>query len=177
LIAFNPPKEMTVGTPERFTVRIARNSAEEAIRKNLAGSGVPEVERIQVGTFMHARLYGDGFDITAYSKESQAVPDNGFAEWSYQLLPLEAGDLKLTLQISLRVKLPGGGEEMTGLPVLDREISVKVNYWWTARQAIAANWSVFLSGLGTILMGVGGYLGKRWFEGRNAGKKAPPSTT
>jgi hypothetical protein len=126
LVVFNPPTEMTVGVLERITVRISRGVAEATVKANLQGRGVPQVEDVKVGTFMRARLFGNGFEVTSKSDENQVVPDNGFAEWVYDVTPLEAGTKTITLQISLRYKLPGS-EETTNLPVKTRKILVQVN--------------------------------------------------
>jgi len=102
---------------------------------------------------MRARLYGHGFEIGSKSDEVQVVPDNGFAEWVYDVTPLEAGTKSITLQISLRYKLPGS-DEITNLPVMTRQISVQVNPWWTAKRFMTDNWQWFFGGFGSLMMAV-----------------------
>ena len=82
------------------------------------------------------------------------------------MIPLEAGTKSITLQISLRYKLPGS-EETTNLPVMTRQISVQVNHWWTAKSFMTNNWQWFLGGFGSLMMAVGGFFGKRWLEARD----------
>ena len=157
---------MTVGVSEQITVQISRGVAETTVKAKLQGRGVPQVEEVKVGTFMRARLYGNGFVVSSKSDEGQVIPDNGFAEWVYDVTPLEAGTKSITLQISLRYKLPGS-EELTNLPVMTRDISVQVNPWWTAKNFMASNWQWFLGGLGSLMMTIGGFFGKRWLEARH----------
>jgi len=146
-----------------MTIRISRNLAEDAIKKGLQGAGTPQIENIEVGTFMRARLFGEGFEITTRSDEAQTIPDNHFAEWDYDVLPTKAGKLTLTLAVAIRYKLPGS-DEITDLPVLTRQIAVEVNRWWTIKRFIADNWQYFLGGIGTVFLGIVGYLLKRWWE-------------
>jgi hypothetical protein len=165
MVVFNPSSEMRVGVAEGITVRIARDVTEDIVKKGLQGSGSPKVEHIEVGTFMRARLFGECFEIKSQSDEAQAIPGGRFAEWRFVVWPLESGKKKLILSIALRFKLPNG-DEIFDLPVLEREIAVHVNPWWSVNQFATNNWQWLLGGLGAIFMGVAGYLGKRWFERR-----------
>ena len=170
-ILFNPPTRMRVGQTERVTVRISRSGAEGAIRSGLQGRGVPQVEQIQVGTFVRVRLFGDEFEVTTHSDENQAVPEQQFAEWLFTVKPLSAGKRALDLQVAVRFKLPNS-EEVTELPVLSREIAVEVNTWWSLKQFVLENWKWFLGGIGSVVVAVGGYFGKRWIEGPKPGGPA-----
>lgn len=174
LVAFNPPSEMKVGTTERITVRIARDLAEDTIKKGLRGRGAVEIEQIEVGTFMRARLFGDGFEITTRSDEGQVVLENRFAEWLFDVLPVESGRKTLSLHIALRLKLPST-EETIDLPVLARNIAVQVDPWWTAKRVATTNWQWIVGGVGTIMMAVGGFFGRRWLERRDAKRVAQDS--
>jgi len=162
-IVFNPPDTMREGRSERITVRIARADAEARIKSGLEGRGVAQAEAIEVGTFMRVRLYGDGFQVTPRSDENQAVPETGFAEWIFDVLPEAGGSMMLTLAVAVRFKLPGS-DEVTDLPVLTRDITVQVDAWWRAKQLFAANWQWFLGGIGSVLVALAGYFGRRWLE-------------
>jgi hypothetical protein len=170
-VLFNPPSKMRVGEAEEVTVRISRSATEAAIKQNLQGRGLPQVENIQVGNFMRVRLFGDGFKVTTHSDENQAVPEQLFAEWLFTVMPQSAGERMLDLQVAVRFKLPNS-EEVTELPVLTREIAVAVDTWWSAKQFISENWKWFLSGIGGVVVAVGGYFGKRWIEGPKPGGSA-----
>jgi hypothetical protein len=170
-VVFKPPIKMRVGEGEDVTVRISRSATEAAIKQNLQGRGLPQVENIQVGNFMRVRLFGDGFKVTTHSDENQAVPEQLFAEWLFTVIPQSAGERMLDLQVAVRFKLPNS-EEVTELPVLTREIAVEVNTWWTAKQFISENWKWFLSGIGGVVVADAGYFGKRWIEGPKPGGAA-----
>ncbi len=173
-ILFNPPTRMRVGEPERITVRISRSGLEGAIKSDLQGRGVPRIEQIQVGTFMRVRLFGGGFEVTTHSDENQAVPEQGFAEWLFSVKPLSAGRRILDLQVAVRFELPNR-EEVTELPVLSREIAVEVNTWWSVKQLVSENWKWFLSGIGSVVVFIVGYFGKRWIERpKPSGSARPP---
>lgn len=162
---------MTVGAQERITVRIGRKEAETALTNKLKGRGAPQIEEVKVGTFMSAQLYGDDFEISSRSDKGQVIPDNGFAEWTFDVIALEAGKKSLTLQVSVRYKI-GGGEETTNLPVLTKDIAVQVNHWWKAKRFMSSNWQWFAGVFGTLFSGIGGFLSKRWFDRRDEKKKS-----
>ncbi|UGX96642.1 neutral zinc metallopeptidase [Bradyrhizobium barranii subsp. barranii] len=72
-VVFNPPTEMTVGYQEPITVRPHQRH------------GVAQTEQIEVGSFMRARLFGEGFTATTSSDDAQAA-------WLYAELPAKSGD-------------------------------------------------------------------------------------
>lgn len=170
LVAFNPPTEMTVGNHELVSVRIMRGLIDKFSKQPLHSRPAPQIEEVRVGNFMRARLFGEGFEITTHSDESQAVADNDFAEWLYDVLPTKSGDRTLTLQIAIRYKL-ASSEEITNLPVLTRDISVQVNPWWTATTFVSTNWQWFFGGIGGLVVSIGGFFGKRWFEKRSGASR------
>jgi hypothetical protein len=171
LVVFNPPPQMTVGHHELITVRIMRGLIDKFAKQPLEGRGTSQSEQIKVGSFMRVRLFGEAFEVKTHSDEAQAVADNDFAEWLYDVLPTKSGDRTLTLQIAIRYKLPSS-EEITNLPVLTRDISVEVNPWWTVSTFLSDNWQWFFGGVGGLVLSVGGFFGKRWFEKRSVGNKA-----
>lgn len=81
---FNPPNEMTIGETDRVVARLSQNLAEN-ITQDLQGSGAPQVEPIQVGTFMKTRLTGDKFQINALNAEEQIVAGDHFTEWAWDV--------------------------------------------------------------------------------------------
>jgi len=166
-IVFNPPDHMTTGKHETVVVRISRQKLQDAIRQNLAGEGVVQSAQLSVGQFMSVDLWGDGFIVTSKSKRDQYVPDSGFAEWLFDVDPEEGGDKDLYLQASVRFKSPYG-EETTELPVFDRTVHVKVDYWHEAQMIFiqADGWKWLLGAIGGAILGMLGYFGKRFLEAR-----------
>ena len=89
-ILFNPPKDMRVGRFERIEVRITQK-LDIDLAKNLKGKGIPETIFEKVAPFMRVKLSGDDFEIKALNEEGQIVPDDGFTEWAWDVLPLKSG--------------------------------------------------------------------------------------
>lgn len=171
-IVFNPPTEMTTGKNEVVTVRISRRTLESKILADLAGSGVVQHEDIQVGEFMAVAMDGDGFVVASKSKTNQFVPPSGFAEWVFNVRPIQAGDQDLLLEASIRYKV-GASEEETELPVLTRHIRVKVDPAWEVGFYFekAEGWKWLLEIFGTAMTGVAGFFAERWFKRWLKGKK------
>jgi len=163
---------MRVGRGETVTVRISRQALQAAIYTGLQGRGVPQTEQLVTGAFMRVNLFGSGFTVTARSNSDQFVPATGFAEWLFDVLPVSGGEQTLTLQVAVRYKLPGG-EEVTYQPVLTRDIAVEVDYWWQLSQFVSDNWQYFASGAGGLVLAVGGFFGKRWFDARDKKSGVP----
>jgi hypothetical protein len=143
-LAYNPPKEMTVGQTERVTVRIAKDAGAVDIGTSMPGSGQATVEPIKVGTFMKARLQGRGFDIQPLSNEEQVVAGDTFTEWQWDVTPREAGPHKLSLLITVRINVPEMGEEQRDFPVKDAEVNVRVTPNMAAQRFMQDNGSWLL---------------------------------
>lgn len=165
-ILFNPPHEMEQGKPERVETRISFNDIEEAISKNLKGRGDPEIERIEVGRKMSVTLTADdeAFKITKYSSDEQLVAGRPFAQWEWDVTPLQSGEHQLHLKAVINLDVEKDSVPYD-IPVIDRSIKVKVNPAFIATQA-AKNKEIrdLLIGSGSLLAAIGGiYAGiKAW---------------
>lgn len=137
-VVFNPDPEMRVGIKERVEVRISKKPKEDLTR-GLKGRGEPQIEKIIVGTFMKVYLTGDNFDIESHSSEEQIVPEEGFAQWLWDVIPLESGPQRLLLRVTVRIILPDL-EEQYDLPVLERDIEVEINRLWTIGHFFEIHW-------------------------------------
>jgi tetratricopeptide (TPR) repeat protein len=136
---FNPPEEMQVGVTERVEARIGKGSTVE-LSTELKGRGLAQTERIQVGTFMKARLRGANFDVKLLSHEEQVVAESDFTQWAWDVTPLKAGSQVLSMLITVRIKLPDDGEEAKDYPVFDKQIKVRVNLQHTIAGLIRRYW-------------------------------------
>ena len=126
-ILFNVPEQMKQGRQERIEVRISRDLGEVLIQ-GLRGRGRPQIETVHIATFMRARLAGEDFDISSLnSQEVQVVPEQGFAQWSWNVRPTESGTHTVHLIVTVRLKIEGVGEEPLDLPVMDRQIRVRIS--------------------------------------------------
>ena len=144
-VLFNPPTEMRQGDKERVEVRITKDMDAD-LKAGLTGRGVPEVEIINVNTFMSVRMFGDGFEVTPKSDEEQFVGEADYTEWLFDVLPVESGRKILELLVTVRIKLPDG-QEVRNLPVKHRKINVEVDPWWVIKRFVSAHWKWFLGGI------------------------------
>lgn len=145
-ILFNPPSEMKLGQAERVEARIAENET-PALAEGLKGRGAPQIEPIQVSSFMKARLVGDAFEITALNEAEQLVAGDTFTEWAWDVTPIESGDQTLNLVVTVRILLPEVGEETRDYPVMDRSIHVQVDPVYSTQRFLSNNWQWLASAL------------------------------
>jgi len=130
-VVFNPPEEMKVGIIERIEVRISKN-AETDLISALKGRGIAQIENIKVSELMKVRVSGRDFDITSLNEEEQFIDTQGFTEWAWDIVPKKSGNKIIHLHVTLRIRLPFG-EERKDHPVLDKEVIVKVNPFYSTR--------------------------------------------
>lgn len=156
-ILFNPPKEMEQGKKERIEARISYHDIGDAITKGLRGRGEPQLELIQVGERMTVTLHGDEeeFEISKYSSEEQLVAGRSYAQWEWDVTPLQYGELSLHLKAVINVIDSKKQETAYDIPVIDRVINVKVNPPYIAARAARDKqiWTiVFGSGIGVVVV-------------------------
>ena len=130
---------MKVGIEERVEVRLTKDITEN-LTEGLKGPGAPQIEPIEVGTFMMVTLTGDSFDINALSSEEQVVKPVGFTEWSWDVTPLTSGRQELHLTVTVRILIPGQDEQKIDWLVMDKQISVEVNPPYTFKRFIECYW-------------------------------------
>jgi prepilin-type N-terminal cleavage/methylation domain-containing protein len=156
-ILYNPPRQMRQGKKERVEVRVARQFAGD-LAAGLRGRGEPAIRQIQVGSVMIAQLSGDSFTIKPIGKPDRIVPDDGFAQWEWDVMPIKSGEQTLQLLVSVKIKLPGSGEENYVHPVMEEAIAVSINPWYVVSTFITKNWQYIL---GTIAIPFIGWIVKR----------------
>jgi hypothetical protein len=149
-ILFNPPEKMKVGIEERVEVRLTKDIT-EILTEGLKGPGAPQIEPIEVGTFMMVKLTGDSFDINALSSEEQLVKPVGFTEWSWDVTPLKSGTQELHLTVTVRILIPGQDEQKIDWRVMDKQISVDVNPPHTFKRFIECYWQWIVATIISII--------------------------
>lgn len=171
-IVFNPSREMEQGKPERVEARISYEDIGDAIMKDLKGRGEPELKTIQVGQQMTVTLLADEkeFDIKKYGPDEQLVAGRPFAQWEWEVTPLQYGELTLHLKAVINLSAAGTREGAYGIPVIDRPIKVKVNPPYIAAQAARNReiWSLVIGG-GSLLGVITGILA--WWRKRGRNKQ------
>lgn len=157
-ILFNPPHEMEQGKLERVEARISYKDVGDAIIKNLKGRGKPELENIQVGQKMSVTLYydEDDFKVKSYNSKEQVVIGRPYAQWEWDVTPIDYGEKQLHLKAVLNLDDIGKDSTPYDIPVIDRTINIKVNPAFIAEQA-AKNKDTrdLLIGSGSVLGAIG----------------------
>ncbi|MCK4461172.1 MAG: hypothetical protein KAW46_05175, partial [candidate division Zixibacteria bacterium] len=113
--------------------------------------------------FMEATLKGEAFKITRLSSDKQVQPPGDFAQWAWDVVPRRSGVHSLQLLISVRLKLPEIGEETYSLPVLEREIKVKVSPYYVVATFIFSYWEWIVT---AILVPIVGWVIKKLLDRR-----------
>jgi len=139
-ILFDHPEKMKVGIEERVVVRLTKDITEN-LTEGLKVAGAPQIEPIEVGTFMTVELTGgDSFDINALSSEEQVVRPVGFTEWSWDVRHLKSGRQELHLTVTVRILISGQDEQKIDWLVMDKQISVEVNPSYTFKSFTECYW-------------------------------------
>ena len=81
------------------------------------------------------------------------------ARWEYDVTPVRAGSQTLTLCVSLRIDSPHASSGRIAVPVLERQIQVRVNVGYGIQRFTANNWQWVA---GTVI-GLGGGIAA-WIE-------------
>jgi len=153
VLTFNPPAEMIQGQWERVEVGIARSlELRKALAAGLRGRGEPQFERINTSPFMSVELSGPSFEVVSFGPTEQLVPE--IARWEFDVRPYRAGHQTLTLCVSLRVDSPITTGGRIAVPVLKREIRIRVDVGFSVRRFLAKNWQWLIA----TTLGLGGAL-------------------
>ncbi|NVO10043.1 MAG: hypothetical protein HXX16_08800 [Bacteroidales bacterium] len=150
-MVFNSPMKMKQGIKERVTLRISRDLNSD-ITVALKGNGIPYVEKIEIYELMKVCLTGENFYIYPLSEEEQIIGKKGYAEWAWDILPEKFGKLILHLKITLRIRLPYG-EELKDHPIIEKEITVKINPIYCVKIFVTKNWKWIITALIVPIIG------------------------
>ncbi|HLM22174.1 MAG TPA: toll/interleukin-1 receptor domain-containing protein [Propionibacteriaceae bacterium] len=156
-IAFNPPDRMRQGHVERVEVTISRSKdLDDVLRRDLRGKGDVQISPLQTSPFMVVELHGPGFQITTLNPTpggEQLVAQT--ARWEFDVLPKRSGTQRLQLSVAMRIPLPDRPDERVSAPVLERDIRVTVDPYYSGQQFVAKNWQWLVG----AAVGLGGAIG------------------
>ena len=139
LLAFNPPSEMQQGRAERVEVGIARSpELRDALTAGFRGRGLPEVLQVDAAPVMGVELRGSSFQIDVLSPAEQLVVP--LARWEFDVTALRSGSQTLTLCVSIRIDSPFAPGGKIAVPVLERDIKIRVDVVYGTRRFVASNW-------------------------------------
>jgi hypothetical protein len=147
---------MLQGRKERVEVGIARSpELREALTAGLRGRGAPQFETVTTSAHMGVELKGSSFEIVPFSPLEQLVAPT--ARWEFDVLPNRAGRQTLTLCVNLSIE-PGHSPAAAGgriaVPILEREIRIRVDVGYGTRRFITGNWQWLIA----TILGLGGAL-------------------
>ncbi len=100
---------------------------------------------------MGVELRGSSFAIEAFSPPEQVVAAT--ARWEFDVRPLRAGLQTLTLCVSMRIEglaPPPGASGRIGVPVLERQVRIRVSVGYATRTFLVSNWR-WLIGTGVAI--------------------------
>ena len=121
-IVYNLPDEMTLRSSEKVTVRIARKPFEDILR-NLEGNGNPEILTIQSVHTAKVTLKGDSefFDISLKNgEEEKNISTEDATDWFFEVIPKQAGDANLYLNINVINATPNGSRSIKEYPLIGK---------------------------------------------------------
>ncbi len=140
-ILFNPPSEMKQGKRERIEARVSFEDIGVALSQDLKGRAAPQIEPVKVSSIMKVILTGDqdAFAIEQFGADEQIVKGRPFAQWSWDVTPLQSGKRSLHLQVTAVVSV-AGQDKTIGIPVIDKKIQVHISPWFASKRFVSNNW-------------------------------------
>lgn len=127
-------KTMKLGIRERVIVEIFKTP--ELMTTNSAG----DTEKILVGSFMKVTLQSSSFEITSFNSAAQLVSSADKACWNWDVLPVKAGASKLSVVVSVRLKVPNATEEYKDYPLIEKIVLIEVARFHTVKTFVQHNW-------------------------------------
>jgi hypothetical protein len=154
-MAYGVPDTMIVGKSYDVTLIITKEMSDEResimveqIKNNSRTKSRITINDIRVGNVMTAELIdGDGnFEIKSTSTSEQNIEDFDQTEWRWSVKPLKSGENPLRLIVKVRVYTEEGSY-LKDIPVFDKDIYVKSNIKYDAKNWLSENWQWFMSTL------------------------------
>ncbi|HEX4425295.1 MAG TPA: hypothetical protein VH079_07835 [Terriglobales bacterium] len=99
------------------------------------------------------------------TNDEQAVSDDDFTTWSWNVQPLESGQQKLFLDVAMRFKVPGSKDEVKFIPTLNRVVDVRVDRVFAAKHFVGQEWKWIFGTMGGIIVFLAGLTWKKKFKG------------
>jgi hypothetical protein len=96
------------------------------------------VVHVDAAPLMGVELRGSSFSIGALSPVEQLVVP--MARWEFDVTPVKSGSQTLTLCVTIRIDSPYVGGGRIAVPVLERDINIKVDMVYGTKRFVANNW-------------------------------------
>jgi hypothetical protein len=161
MVLFKPDTQMRQGQTYQVFARVSRKPGVD-IRNGLDSSFT--VESVSVSCKVEVRLdsqESNAFQIDklpADRQDAQMLVADTYTQWDWRVMPKKHGTLHLLLYVTPILYFNGSKESGTkNFDQPAKVITVRPDYWFEAKTFVTTNWAV-LSGLGTLLVTVGGWL-------------------
>jgi hypothetical protein len=109
-LAVSFPHEMIIGREYIIKARLSRGNDKYTISDIVNDSNGSLYSMNIKGNLFKVELLGEGedFAISQLSNEVKEIPNNSYAEWTWRVVPLNAGNLRLTL-VTFFISYPYNG--------------------------------------------------------------------
>ncbi len=121
-IVHNLASRMTIRKSEKVTVRINRKTSDDILR-NLEGNGDPELKTVQSISLAKITLKGDEgyFDISLKNgEEEKNIQSDGNTDWYFEVVPKQAGEANLYLNIAVYQQNDAGKRPIKEIPTVKK---------------------------------------------------------
>jgi len=118
-----------------------RSLVESCLAKAPGSRPTPGELLVELHALGGVELKGTSFEITPFSPLEQLVAPT--ARWEFDVRPYRAGHQILTLCVSLRIRAERSAAAASGriaIPILEREIRIRVDVRYGTRRFVANNW-------------------------------------
>jgi hypothetical protein len=141
-MAVNVADRMRAHQRERLTVAIGKAEKDQVIAAVGEARGEVLTDEIKVGSLMRVEVEGEAFDIEPPKRVDKVVVEGEATVWDYWVTPKRRGKQTVTIRGIVRIRLPpSGDQEYYELPVVAREVRVRVNAAHTLKQCIGVVFS------------------------------------
>ncbi|MBN2399405.1 MAG: carboxypeptidase regulatory-like domain-containing protein [Candidatus Aminicenantes bacterium] len=129
-VLFNPPPFMKIGCMATFEVGFFQNLKDEVMHRLLERS-ICLFKRYQVDVSVQAQLDIAGCQVFLLHAPPVFKDSPHYLGWKWKVLPDMPGVKRIKLRLETSVHFAGYGERKKCLQVLDRDVRIKKNHWFT----------------------------------------------
>lgn len=156
-IAFNAPTNINIDDSPQIQLILSLAETVEQLKQSITEEGEKVGATIKVSDRMEARLSGYMFQITAITREIQAVTNYQQTEWKWEVHPKEEGKHSLHLTLTALLEIDGRSTPRA-IRTFDKIIEVNVTVTQKIKLFFKNNWQWLWA---AILIPVAGWLWKR----------------
>ncbi len=138
-VLFNPPPVMKIGRATTFELGFYQNLKDEIMRRLLERS-VCLFKRAQVDMTIQAELDVAGCQVLLLDAPQPSIDRSHYLDWRWKVLPEIPGMGLINLRLETSVRFAEYGEQKKCLLILDRDVRIKKNHWFTLCHFFKKSW-------------------------------------